>query len=46
MGTVIVSVILICIVGWIIRTIRKDKKNGRSPICGCNCKDCSGHCGK
>ncbi len=41
MGTVVVSVVLILIVGAIIRTMIKDKKNGKSS-CGGDCSHCRG----
>lgn len=44
MGTAIVLVILISVVGLIIRKMVKDKKAGKSLQCGQDCKHCSGHC--
>lgn len=44
MGTAIVLVILVTVVGMIIRSMVKDKKAGKSLQCGKNCKHCSGHC--
>lgn len=44
MGTVIVSAVLILIVGWIIRNMIRDRKNGKSIQCGGGCSGCSGHC--
>jgi hypothetical protein len=38
MGTVIVGVVLICLIGFIVRGMIKDKKSGKS--------QCSGDCGK
>ncbi len=46
MGTLVVSGILIAIVALIVRSMVKDKKAGKSLSCGCDCKNCSGHCGK
>lgn len=43
-GTVLVGVILLGIVGLIIASMIRDKKNGKSLQCGCNCKDCKGGC--
>lgn len=44
MGTLIVVVVLVIIVALIIRSMIKDKKSGKSLQCGCDCKNCSGHC--
>lgn len=44
MGTVIVLLGLIAVVGLVIRSMVKDKKAGKSLQCGQNCKHCSGHC--
>jgi hypothetical protein len=44
MGTAIVLVGLIGIVSFIIRGMLKDKKAGKSVICGGDCKHCGGHC--
>lgn len=44
MGTVIILLLVIAIVSLIIRSMIQDKKNGKSLHCGCNCKDCGGHC--
>lgn len=46
MGTVITSVIVLAIVGLAIRSMVRDKKNGKSLQCGCDCKNCGGHCHK
>ncbi|MBO5093043.1 MAG: FeoB-associated Cys-rich membrane protein [Lachnospiraceae bacterium] len=45
MGTVITAAALVGIVALIIRSMVRDKKNGKSLQCGCDCKHCSGHCG-
>ena len=45
MGTVITAAVLAGIVALIIRSMIRDKKNGKSLQCGCDCKHCSGHCG-
>lgn len=45
MGTFIVSVILVGIVCLIVRSMIRDKKNGKSLQCGGDCKHCGGHCG-
>ena len=46
MGTVIVGVILAAIVVLVVRSMIRDKKNGKSLQCGGECKNCGGHCGK
>lgn len=37
MGTIVVLVVLILIVALIIRSMIRDKKNGKSIQCGCDC---------
>lgn len=44
MGTAIVLLALIGVVGLVIRSMVKDKKAGKSLQCGQNCSHCSGHC--
>lgn len=44
MGTMIIGVILAGIVGLIIRSMVKNKKQGKSLQCGCDCSKCGGHC--
>lgn len=44
MGTVIVGGILLVVVGLIVRSMIKDKKNGKSLQCGGDCKNCCSHC--
>lgn len=44
MGTVIVLAVLTGIVAWVIRSMVRDKKNGKSLQCGGDCKKCGGHC--
>ncbi|MDD6516142.1 MAG: FeoB-associated Cys-rich membrane protein [bacterium] len=44
MGTAVVFVLLVGVVGMIIRSLIKDKKAGKSLQCGQNCNHCSGHC--
>lgn len=44
MGTGIVLVVLAGIVAWVIRSMVRDKKNGKSLQCGGDCKKCGGHC--
>lgn len=45
MGTVITAAVLAGIVSLIIKGMIRDKKNGKSLQCGCDCKHCGGHCG-
>lgn len=44
MGTVIVLLGLVVVVGLVIRSMVKDKKAGKSLQCGQDCRHCSGHC--
>ncbi len=44
LGTVLVLMILLVIVTLIIRGMLRDKKAGKSVICGGNCKTCGGCC--
>lgn len=44
MGTIITGVILTGIVGLVIRSMVKNKKQGKSLQCGCDCSKCGGHC--
>ena len=44
MGTVVVFLALVCVVGLVIRSMVKDKKAGKSLQCGQDCKHCGGHC--
>ncbi|HCO87211.1 FeoB-associated Cys-rich membrane protein [Anthropogastromicrobium aceti] len=44
MGTVIVGVVVVGVVGLIVRSMVKDKKAGKSLQCGGDCKHCGGHC--
>lgn len=46
MGTAIVLTALAAVVGLIINRMVRDKRNGRSIQCGCDCKDCGRHCGR
>ena len=45
MGTVVVLAILAGVVALIVRKMIKDKKNGKSFLCGGDCSHCGGHCG-
>ena len=42
MGTAIVLIILLVVVSLVIRSIIKDKKNGKSITCGGDGKNCHG----
>lgn len=42
MGTAIVLIILLVVVSLVIRSIIKDKKNGKSITCDGDCKNCHG----
>lgn len=44
MGTLIVLAVLVLIVALIIRSMIRDKKNGKSMLCGGDCKSCGGYC--
>lgn len=44
MGTAIVGVILLGIVGLAVRSMVRDKKKGKSIQCGGDCKRCGGCC--
>ncbi|MDD2957604.1 MAG: FeoB-associated Cys-rich membrane protein [Lachnospiraceae bacterium] len=44
MGTVIVGAIVLGALTLAVRSMIKDKKNGKSLQCGGDCKNCGGHC--
>lgn len=44
MGTAIVGISTLVVIGLIVRNMIKDKKAGKSIVCGGDCKDCGGHC--
>lgn len=44
MGTIIVGAILLLVVGLVIRSMIRDKKNGKSLQCGGDCSHCGGRC--
>ena len=44
MGTAITGVVVLAIVVLIIRSMVKDKRNGKSIQCGGDFKHCGGHC--
>ena len=41
-GTFIVLAILVVVVCLVVRSMIKDKKNGKSLQCGVGCKNCNG----
>ena len=43
MGTVLVLTLLVLAVGFIIRSLIRDRKQGKH-TCGGNCADCHGGC--
>ena len=45
MGTVVVGAVLVGVVALIVRSMVKDKKNGKSLQCGGDCSHCGGHLG-
>lgn len=44
LGTGVVLAVVVGAVVLVIRSIIKDKRNGKSIQCGGNCKNCGGHC--
>lgn len=46
MGTWIAGAVVVLMVAVAIGSMIKDKKNGKSLQCGCDCKNCGGHCHK
>ena len=44
MGTVVVGIIVAGVVTLAVRSMVRDKKNGKSIQCGGDCKNCGGHC--
>lgn len=46
MGNLIVGALLAAAVAFVIRGMVRDKKNGKSLQCGCDCSRCGGHCAK
>ena len=46
MGTLIVLAVLAVAAALIVRSMVKDKKNGKSIQCGGDCRHCGGHCGR
>lgn len=44
MGTIVAGMIVVGLVALAVRSMVKDKKNGKSFHCGGDCKHCGGHC--
>lgn len=44
MATFITLVVLVMIISLIVKSMIRDKKQGKSIICGDDCKSCGGHC--
>ena len=44
MGTIVAGMIVVGLVALAVRSMGKDKKNGKSLHCGGDCKHCGGHC--
>ena len=44
MGTVVVGAVLVGVVALIVRSMVKDKRNGKSLQRGGDCAHCGGHC--
>ena len=44
-GTCVVGILLLILVGIIVMKMVRDKKNGKSIQCGGDCSHCGGHCG-
>lgn len=44
MGTLLVGAVLLGIVALVVRSMVRDKKNGKSLQCGGDCRNCAGHC--
>lgn len=44
MGTLVVFIVVAGLIGVAVKSMVRDKKNGKSIQCGQSCKDCGGHC--
>ncbi len=44
MGTAVTGLVLAGIVALVIRSMVRDRKNGKSIQCGGDCRHCGGHC--
>ncbi len=45
LGTILVLIILLAIVAGIVSHMIRARRDGKSVICGCDCKSCGGCCG-
>lgn len=43
-GTAVVAIVVVILVALAVRSMIKDKKNGKSIQCGGDCKHCGGRC--
>jgi hypothetical protein len=43
LGTIVVALIVLAVTGFVIYTMIRDKKKGKSS-CGCNCGSCPSAC--
>lgn len=46
MGTIVVGLIVAGMIALVVRSMVRDKKNGKSIQCGGECSHCGGHCGR
>lgn len=44
MGTILVGLLVAGAVAAAVRSMIRDRKNGKSLQCGADCKHCGGHC--
>lgn len=44
MATFIVGIGLLAVIAFVIKSMVRDKKKGKSLQCGCDCSKCGGHC--
>ncbi|GLC79981.1 FeoB-associated Cys-rich membrane protein [Lacrimispora brassicae] len=44
MGTLVVLIVVAGLVTLAVKSMIRDKKNGKSIQCGGECKNCGGHC--
>lgn len=44
MASIVVGIILIAVIALVIRSMVRDRKNGKSLQCGGDCSKCGGHC--
>lgn len=46
MGTIIAGAVVLGMATLAVRSMIRDKKNGKSLQCGGDCKNCGGHCSR